>query len=70
METYKAKNGLGDCEQCPEHSSTRSTGSPECQCDAGYYRANDEGPEFSCTRKFFFSNSTLYCLIITKNFTI
>lgn len=52
IESYKAKNGLGDCEPCPGHSSTRNIGSAECQCDAGYYRADDEGPEFSCTRKF------------------
>uniref|UniRef100_A0A8R1TL09 receptor protein-tyrosine kinase n=1 Tax=Onchocerca volvulus TaxID=6282 RepID=A0A8R1TL09_ONCVO len=48
--SYKAKNGLGDCEPCPEHSSTSNTGSSECQCDAGYYRAEDEGPEFACTQ--------------------
>ncbi|VDO52531.1 unnamed protein product [Onchocerca flexuosa] len=48
--SYKAKNGLGDCEPCPEHSSTPNAGSSECQCDAGYYRAEDEGPEFSCTQ--------------------
>ncbi|EJD75052.1 CBR-VAB-1 protein, partial [Loa loa] len=50
IESYKAKNGLGDCEPCPGHSGTRNTGSAECQCDAGYYRANDEGPEFPCTQ--------------------
>ncbi|KAK6103620.1 Protein tyrosine kinase family protein [Brugia pahangi] len=50
IQSYKAKNGLGDCESCPGHSSTRHIGSAECQCDAGYYRADDEGPEFSCTQ--------------------
>ncbi|CAG9532412.1 unnamed protein product [Cercopithifilaria johnstoni] len=50
VESYKAKNGLGDCESCPRHSSTRNIGSVECQCDPGYYRAEDEGPEFSCTQ--------------------
>ncbi|VDM13418.1 unnamed protein product [Wuchereria bancrofti] len=39
-----------DCKPCPGHSSTRNTGSAECQCDAGYYRADDEGADFSCTQ--------------------
>uniref|UniRef100_A0A1I8EVW7 receptor protein-tyrosine kinase n=1 Tax=Wuchereria bancrofti TaxID=6293 RepID=A0A1I8EVW7_WUCBA len=34
VQSYKAKNGLGDCKPCPGHSSTRNTGSAECQCDA------------------------------------
>ncbi|VDK83244.1 unnamed protein product [Litomosoides sigmodontis] len=50
VEFYKAENGSGDCRPCPEHSGTRSIGSAECQCDVGYYRAEDEGPEFSCTQ--------------------
>ncbi|MCP9257675.1 Receptor protein-tyrosine kinase [Dirofilaria immitis] len=50
IESYKAKNGLGNCERCPEHSNTPNIGSSQCQCDVGYYRAEDEGPEFSCTQ--------------------
>uniref|UniRef100_A0A915PFL3 receptor protein-tyrosine kinase n=1 Tax=Setaria digitata TaxID=48799 RepID=A0A915PFL3_9BILA len=49
-ESYKANSGLGDCEPCPPNSNTPNIGSVECQCDVGYYRAEDEGPEFSCTQ--------------------
>lgn len=52
VDSYKAKDGLGDCEPCPGHSTAPSAGSAECQCDAGYYRAEDEGVEYACSRKF------------------
>ncbi|VDN04876.1 unnamed protein product [Thelazia callipaeda] len=50
VQSYKSNDGYGDCDSCPSHSSTKTTGSSECQCDAGYYRAEDEGPEVSCTQ--------------------
>ncbi|VDN34368.1 unnamed protein product [Gongylonema pulchrum] len=43
-------DGLGDCDPCPAHSTAQNTGSAICQCDAGYYRAEDETADYACTQ--------------------
>ncbi|XP_018027428.2 ephrin type-A receptor 4-B-like [Hyalella azteca] len=46
------KHGVGEleCSGCPEHSAAPHSGSTECRCDTGYYRANHDPKDMPCTR--------------------
>jgi len=35
---------------CPEHSTAPYTGSAECRCNTGYYRANHDSRSMACTK--------------------
>ncbi|VDN54277.1 unnamed protein product [Dracunculus medinensis] len=48
--TYKDVAGEGECRICPAHSRSPKIGSPNCQCDEGYYRAINETIHDGCSQ--------------------
>ncbi|MBN3299473.1 EPHA6 protein, partial [Amia calva] len=38
------------CSKCPPHSFSYEEGSPLCQCEKGYFRAEKDPPTMACTR--------------------
>uniref|UniRef100_A0A1I7YTZ1 receptor protein-tyrosine kinase n=1 Tax=Steinernema glaseri TaxID=37863 RepID=A0A1I7YTZ1_9BILA len=47
--TYKARNGADICSLCPAHSASLS-GSSNCTCDAGYFRADEDLESRPCSQ--------------------
>ena len=47
---YKAQPGERECDICPPYSKALFAGSVECKCNTGYYRANSDPKNISCTR--------------------
>lgn len=47
---YKPEIGDGRCVSCPEHSTAPYTGSGECRCNTGYYRADSDPRSIPCTK--------------------
>ncbi|XP_066562105.1 ephrin type-A receptor 6 [Amia ocellicauda] len=47
---YKAFAGNIKCSKCPPHSFSYEEGSPLCQCEKGYFRAEKDPPTMACTR--------------------
>ncbi|KAL7866990.1 hypothetical protein AOLI_G00148040 [Acnodon oligacanthus] len=47
--TFKSKQGDGFCSPCPPNSRTSSAASSICSCRTGYYRADTDPPDTSCT---------------------
>ncbi|XP_077344764.1 ephrin type-B receptor 1 isoform X2 [Lithobates pipiens] len=46
---FKANQGLGICAPCPANSRSTAEASPICICRNGYYRADFDPPEATCT---------------------
>ncbi|XP_034411121.1 ephrin type-B receptor 3 [Cyclopterus lumpus] len=47
--TFKSKFGEGSCTPCPSHSRTSARGANICPCQSGFYRADSDPPDSSCT---------------------
>ncbi|PWA17476.1 hypothetical protein CCH79_00011252 [Gambusia affinis] len=47
--TFKSKFGEGTCAPCPANSRTSSRGANVCPCLNGFYRADSDPPDSSCT---------------------
>ncbi|CAL8148179.1 unnamed protein product [Orchesella dallaii] len=47
---YKHETGDGRCISCPEHSTAPYSGSAECRCNTGYYRADMDPRSSPCTK--------------------
>ncbi len=47
---FKHASGDGPCLICPPHSQALYTGSVECSCNEGYYRAPGDARTAACTR--------------------
>ena len=47
---FKHSSGDGPCLICPPHSQALYTGSVECSCTDGYYRAPGDARTAACTR--------------------
>ncbi|KAM4552520.1 ephrin type-B receptor 3 [Odontesthes bonariensis] len=47
--TFKSKFGEGSCAPCPPNSRTSARGANICPCQNGFYRADSDPPESSCT---------------------
>uniref|UniRef100_A0A3P9NHQ2 Ephrin type-B receptor 3 n=1 Tax=Poecilia reticulata TaxID=8081 RepID=A0A3P9NHQ2_POERE len=47
--TFKSKFGEGTCAPCPANSRTSSRGANICPCLSGFYRADSDPPDSSCT---------------------
>ncbi|XP_007554924.1 ephrin type-B receptor 3 isoform X1 [Poecilia formosa] len=47
--TFKSKFGEGTCAPCPANSRTSSRGANICPCLNGFYRADSDPPDSSCT---------------------
>ena len=48
---YKSDVGVArKCDICPAHSQALYSGSVECQCNDGFYRADTDSKEKACTR--------------------
>ncbi|KAF6720246.1 Ephrin type-B receptor 3 [Oryzias melastigma] len=47
--TFKSKYGEGSCVPCPAKSRTSARGASICPCQNGFYRADIDPPDSSCT---------------------
>uniref|UniRef100_A0A8C7X2E7 Ephrin type-B receptor 3 n=1 Tax=Oryzias sinensis TaxID=183150 RepID=A0A8C7X2E7_9TELE len=47
--TFKSKYGEGSCVPCPANSRTSARGASICPCQNGFYRADIDPPDTSCT---------------------
>ncbi|XP_061588864.1 ephrin type-B receptor 3 [Cololabis saira] len=47
--TFKSKFGEDSCAPCPPNSRTSAQGAGVCPCLGGFYRADSDPPESSCT---------------------
>ncbi|XP_028824287.1 ephrin type-B receptor 4b isoform X2 [Denticeps clupeoides] len=47
---FKAEFGVGPCQPCPAQSSAYTPGGSVCACRPGYYRAEGDPANASCTR--------------------
>jgi Eph receptor B1 len=47
---FKASPGESFCTICPPHSEALFSGSVECRCNKGYYRAKEDDRSSACTR--------------------
>ncbi|KAM3604460.1 uncharacterized protein V6R79_011286 [Siganus canaliculatus] len=47
--TFKSKFGEGSCAPCPSNSRTSARGANICPCQSGFYRADSDPPDSSCT---------------------
>ncbi|KAM8838130.1 ephrin type-B receptor 3 isoform X1 [Synchiropus splendidus] len=47
--TFKSKFGEGSCGPCPPHSRTSARGASICPCQIGFFRADSDPPDSSCT---------------------
>ncbi|XP_023976190.1 ephrin type-A receptor 6 isoform X2 [Physeter macrocephalus] len=47
---YKAFAGNTKCSKCPPHSLTYMEATSVCQCEKGYFRAEQDPPSMACTR--------------------
>uniref|UniRef100_A0A4W6FP99 Ephrin type-B receptor 3 n=1 Tax=Lates calcarifer TaxID=8187 RepID=A0A4W6FP99_LATCA len=47
--TFKSKFGEGSCAPCPSNSRTSARGASICPCQNGFYRADSDPPDSTCT---------------------
>ncbi|XP_058483030.1 ephrin type-B receptor 3 isoform X2 [Solea solea] len=47
--TFKSKFGEGNCTPCPANSRTSARGASICPCQNGFYRADSDPPDSTCT---------------------
>ncbi|KAM6918893.1 ephrin type-B receptor 3 [Xenentodon cancila] len=47
--TFKSKFGEDSCAPCPPNSRTSARGAGVCPCQSGFFRADSDPPESSCT---------------------
>jgi len=50
--TYRSRSDPSDsCLPCPPNTIITGVAVASCPCIAGYFRAQENGPEFACSRK-------------------
>ncbi|KAL3102059.1 hypothetical protein niasHS_003468 [Heterodera schachtii] len=48
--TYKPTPGADECRVCPVHSHSNRSASGECECDRGFHRPTNDGPDAPCIK--------------------